>query len=85
MTAYVNAAYTGRVEFFLQRDDNGTPKDLVVWRVWMGGHEEVARFPWTVDGLREAGPWLVERQASWRHNGFVLRDPQALMVHAGAR
>jgi hypothetical protein len=73
-------------EFFLQRDPNtGKPRDIVCWRVWMGGFEEAHRWPWDAEGCETAGRWLFDHHAIWHHGHFPLKDPLDLMVHADAR
>lgn len=84
MTAPMSHRYDLR--WFFQKDiRTGAPKDIVCWKVWMGGFEETMRWPWTEDGLAEAGAWLYEHKATNLNSGYPLLTADALMVHAGAR
>lgn len=73
-------------EYALVRDvATDAPTDVVCWRVWMGGSQEVASWPWTAEGLTVAGRELFEVGAVSRRTGFSLCSPDDLLAHAGAR
>lgn len=59
-----------------------TPNQVVITAVWMGGAREVLWFPWTVQGLRDAGTWLdANGGATWAHSGSPVVTAD-LGVHA---
>jgi hypothetical protein len=70
------------VWFIRSELSTGRPKEIVMWRIWMGGFREVMTIGLDESGCDFAGRLFYEVGAENYHTKCRVTDPRQLMSHA---